>query len=498
MTVTKVFCGVGALVTACVLQASWGTTWYVNASVGFSGDGTSWEAAFKTIQEGIDAASGGDTVIVGEGAYAENIEFNGKNITVRSADPSDWTVVEKTTIDGMKRGPTVTFAGTENESCLLSGFTIQNGNAESGGGIAGRGTHATIQSNRIAGNSADGVYPAGGGGLADCDGMIQGNRITGNSAFSGGGGLYSCGGTIRNNTITANEASWGGGLIWWGGPIQNNIVAVDAAAYGGGLHSCDGPISDNVVAGNSATARGGGLFDCAGLVEGNVVTHNTAVDGGGLVGCEGRVQGNTIAHNSADEEGGGLWKCTGTIENCIIWGNTASDGAQLYDSSAPTYCCIQGWAGGVGNTDLDPQFFDSDGPDDDPATYEDNDYRLSAGSPSIDAGDNSALDKPPGFDLDGDLRVAFGEHSFTVDMGAYEYNSAPFEIIEIVPTGSSQVRIAWNSQPDDTYIVWSRDDMSGGPWLSRATLESQGETTLWPDVEAFVQMRCYRVEMAPE
>lgn len=498
MTATKVLCGAGALVTACVLQASWGATWYVNASVGFPGDGTSWEAAFKTIQKGIDAASNGDTVIVAEGAYAENIEFHGKNITVRSADPSGWTVVEKTIIDGGNRGSTVTFAGTENETCLLSGFTIQNGNAESGGGIAGRGTHATIQSNLVTGNSADGGYPAGGGGLADCDGVIRGNRITGNSAFSGGGGLYSCGGTIRNNTITANEASWGAGLIWCGGPIQNNIIALNAAAYGGALHSCDGPISDNVVAGNSATARGGGLFDCAGLVEGNIVTHNTAVDGGGLVGCEGQVHGNTIANNSADEEGGGLWQCGGAIANCIIWGNAASHGTQLYDSSAPTYCCIQGWAGGVGNSDLDPQFFDSDGPDDDPATYEDNDYRLSAGSPCVDAGDNAALGTPAGFDLDGNLRVAFGEHSLTVDMGAYEYNSATFAIIKIVAVGTNHVRIVWNSQPDDTYIVWSRDDVSVGPWLNRTTLRSQGETTPWPDVEAFVQMRYYRVEMSPE
>jgi hypothetical protein len=487
-----------AALMVCIAGGGFGATWYVDGSVASPGDGKTRGTAFKTIQEGIDAASAGDTVIVGEGTYAENIEFNGKNIAVRSADPCDWAVVEKTTVDGGKRGSTVTFAGTENQSCLLSGFTIQNGNAQTGGGIAGHGTGATIQSNWITGNSADGVYPAGGGGLADCDGMIQGNRITGNSAFSGGGGLYSCGGTIRNNTITANEASWGAGLIWCGGPIHNNIIALNAAAYGGGLHSCDGPISDNVVAGNSATARGGGLFDCAGLVEGNVVTHNTGVDGGGLVGCEGRVQGNTIADNSADEEGGGLWECAGTIANCIIWGNTASDGEQLYDSNAPTYCCIQDWAGGEGNIDLDPQFFDSDGPDDNPATYEDNDYRLSAGSPCIDAGDNSALDKPPGFDLDGNLRVAFGEHSFTVDMGAYEYNSVPFTIIEIARTGSSQVRIVWNSQPSDTYTVWSRDDVSVGPWLSRTTLPSQGATTEWTDMEALPQMRCYRVEMAPE
>jgi hypothetical protein len=469
--------------------------WYVDASVSQSGDGATWTTAFKKIQEGVDAAAEGDTVIVAEGTYLENIQLRGKNITVHSTDPSDWTVVQKTVIDGMKRGPAVMFAGTENETCLLSGLTVQHGNAETGGGIAGHGTHAMIQCNLITANSADGGYPTGGGGLADCDGVIQGNRITGNSAFCGGGGLYSCGGTIKNNTITDNEASWGAGLIWCEGIIQNNIIAFNLAAYGGGLHSCDGLISDNIIARNSATARGGGLFDCAGPVEGNEVTHNVAGDGGGLVGCEGKVQGNTIANNSADEEGGGLWRCDGMIANCIIWGNTAADGAQLYDCSAPAYCCIQGWAGGEGNIDLDPRFFDWDGPDDAPETYGDNDYRLSAGSRCIDVGDNSALGTPPGFDMDGNLRIAFGERSLTVDMGAYEYNSAPFKIQEIFTLGSSQVRIIWNSQPNDTYSVFSRDILSAGIWISRDILPSEGGTTFWTDTETLGQVRFYRIGM---
>jgi len=472
--------------------------WYVDASVASPGDGTSPETAFKTIQEGIDAATPGDTVIVAEGTYVENIRFSGKNITVHGTDPSDWTVVRKTIIDGMKRGSAVTFAGTENETCLLCGLTVQNGNAETGGGIAGHGTHATIQCNLITANSAYGGYLTGGGGLADCDGIIEGNRITGNSALFGGGGLYSCGGTIKNNTITDNEASWGAGLIWCGGIIQNNIIALNSSAYGGGLHSCDGPISDNIIARNSATARGGGLFDCAGPVEGNEVTRNAAGDGGGLVGCQGKVQGNTIANNSADEGGGGLWRCDGMIANCIIWGNTAADGAQLYDCSAPACCCIQGWAGGESNIDLDPRFFDSDGPDDAPQTYGDNDYRLSAGSPCIDVGDNSALGTPPGFDIDGNLRVAFGERSLTVDMGAYEYDSAPFKVQQIFTVGSPAfggIRIIWSSQPKDAYTVFSRDVLSAGTWIERGILPSGGATTFWTDPETLSRARFYRIGM---
>ena len=39
---------------------------------------------FATIQEGINASTNGDTVLVQSGTYIENINFNGKNITLGS------------------------------------------------------------------------------------------------------------------------------------------------------------------------------------------------------------------------------------------------------------------------------------------------------------------------------------------------------------------------------------------------------------------------------
>ena len=42
---------------------------YVDASVGSSGAGTSWLLAFKTIQEGVDNVTDGDTVLVTNGTY---------------------------------------------------------------------------------------------------------------------------------------------------------------------------------------------------------------------------------------------------------------------------------------------------------------------------------------------------------------------------------------------------------------------------------------------
>lgn len=49
-----------------LLTASAGI-WYVDAGVTTSGDGTSWQTAFKKTQEGIEATSNGDTIIVARG-----------------------------------------------------------------------------------------------------------------------------------------------------------------------------------------------------------------------------------------------------------------------------------------------------------------------------------------------------------------------------------------------------------------------------------------------
>lgn len=568
-------------------------TWYVDDTVAQSGDGTSWLTAFRTIQQGIDAASSGDTVIVAPGTYYENIQFGGENIVLQSTDPDNPDTVSRTIIDAFGSGRVVTFSGSESGACVLSGFTIRNGMVEGvgGAGIRGNGTHAAITRNVITNNQIVGVNNRGGGiaychgiirdnivegnssgdqgaGIYSCGGVIEGNIVQNNTAYrsggglsycegtiklnviqrnhtdSSGGGLYYCQGDILGNTIYRNSAlDDGGGLAYCDGLIQDNTIAENSAAHGGGLRSCDGIVRHNLIRDNTA-GSGGGLGFCEGIVEGNEIRENSASYGGAFRSCNAIIRSNQITHNAATTSGGAMFQCHGTvlsnliygnecdkyggacrdcdatftnntiflnsagifgvslsecegpILNCIIWGNwkPGTPGEpQLHLCTSPTFSCIEGWTeGGQGNIALNPVFTDAAG----------GDFRLRGDSPCIDRGKNEAW-MSEAVDLDGNPRIFYGGISATVDMGAYEYGSFPFEITGIgfvtipFPGGT---RLTWNSRPGDSYSVWSRDSLLA-EWNQVAAVESQGITTshtlsgLFP---IFLRTRFYRVQLVLE
>ena len=378
----------------CVPLPAIGTTWYVDGSVAKSGDGTSWEAAFKRIQEGIDAAVHGHTVIVAKGTYFENIKFNGKNIVLRSTNPLDPNVVASTVIDGSGKGPVIAFHGAEKETCVVSGFTIRNGEA--------------IE--MLQGVNGGGIF---GGDRGPALATIENNIITGNSAANDGGGIYFCAGTIRNNVISNNSArgwGYGGGLCDCNATIENNVISSNSGYRGGGLSDCDRIIRNNTISGNSA-AYGGGFSQCEGLILNNLIWGNSASErGGGLLDSHGTIQNNTIVSNSAVKYSGGV-QCEATIRNCIIWGNTANEDPQVRAPRAPMYSCIQGWTGGgEGNIAEDPKFVSLKG----------GNLHVTAESPCIDRGVNYYWFSWPQRDADGNCRL-IGE---SVDMGCYEYASS--------------------------------------------------------------------------
>ena len=379
-------------------------------------------------------------------------------------------------------------------SGTISENTISlNSSSGHGGGLYA--CNGVIQANQIEQNVAN--Y---GGGLAWCGGVIRYNPITENSATSNGGGMAWCQGTIEDNYISGNAANgFGGGLYGcWRATITSNSVLENSAEHGGGLYDCGGVIENCVVRANRANSQGGGLYGCNGTIQSSLVSGNSAQDGGGLMFCNGTIRNNTIVGNSATGwdrgRGGGLYGCTGSIQNCIFWGNKGKEGPQLDNSVAPTDSCIEDWAGGgINNIALDPQFVDPDGADDDPSTSSDNDYRLNATSPCIDAGKNA--DWMSGtLDLLGNNRIFNGGKSPTVDMGAYEHGSFPFKIFAVTKTVAGLRMLTWTSRPGDTYVVWSRQSLPGWGWVNEGTVTSQGYQTTCT-LPGAASTKFYRIEL---
>ncbi len=461
-------------------------TYYVDITFGRdTNDGLSPERPFATIQTGINVAQQGDTVIVAPATYKQSIHFGGKNVILRSTDPLDPAVVANTIIEaGKGEASVVTFAGSENETCVLSGFSIRNGLGDFGGGVCGGTwqirTHATIQYNVITG----GWPEYSGGGIAFSDGLIQHNTITGNRVKWGyGGGIFECHGTIRDNIITDNVCphNHGGGLAYCHGLIQGNQICDNSAPQkGAGVFDCDGLIQNNLICRNSGAIYGGGLRECDGIVQNNMIYGNSATWGGGFSHCHGIIRNNTVAGNSAENGGGGLDDCKGTILNCIFWGNTAAEAPQVRSATAPSHCCIQDWTGGgEGNISANPRLIKST-----PCLYAD--------SPCIDAGKTEKW-MVEAVDVEGSRRIWPGRLSHRVDIGAFEYDSFPFKVTHVVAFSSGEARITWNSRPGDAYIVWSTPALPTGFWTMEAIVPSQGDTTTYVDPDTTSKCRFYRI-----
>lgn len=195
---------------------------------------------------------------------------------------------------------------------------------------------------------------------------------------------------------------------------------------------CSAILIGNVIIGGDRTDSGVVLRDrCSPVMINNLIFNcNTA----GIAvqnQCDALLINNTIVDCGTGIK---FWDHTGrwsspyclyhgsgsaTLVNCIIWDCPTS--FDLADSPYPEdlgshatvlYCNVEGGQGsasvsanstltwGPGNIDADPQFVDPDGPDNDLGTEDDN-FRLLAVSPCIDAGDNTRVAADI-FDIDGD------------------------------------------------------------------------------------------------
>ena len=215
-------------------------SFYVNATGGHDANsGRSPETAFATIQRGINAANGGDVVVVADGLYAgsgnRNLSFGGRIITLRSANGPANTI-----IDCQNAAQGFVFQNGEGPAAVLDGFTIINGSAQRGGGIYCLGSSPTIK-NCIVSNCS-GYYCAGIYCRDGSNATIYGCTIVDN-AGTYGGGVRSVSSSVQviNCLVMHNSASSAGAGIKCeygnGTPIIMNctVVGNNSSNYGGGL-----------------------------------------------------------------------------------------------------------------------------------------------------------------------------------------------------------------------------------------------------------------------
>jgi hypothetical protein len=175
---------------------------------------------FDTIQEAIDLSVDWYAVLVRQGSYFEpaggsTIDFLGKNITLKSEDPTDWDIIDNTIIRSY-----VQFSGTEDPNCTFTGFKIRNLE----GAIYGNHTHATISHCNISGNG-----PCGATVIKDCHGTISNCLITDNLTFFYCGVnpvVFGCNGLIKNCTIANNISGVSVGTA----TIENCIIYNNAGS----------------------------------------------------------------------------------------------------------------------------------------------------------------------------------------------------------------------------------------------------------------------------
>jgi hypothetical protein len=392
-----------------------GVTWYVDPAAPPGGTGTA-SSPFATLAEAFAVAVDSHVIELADGVYSgpqnRDLDFGGRELTVRSANGPAGCVLD---LQGSGRAFTL---DSGEQGVLVQGLTIRNGSASQGGAIWSGNASYTLERCVFEG----------------CQASASGGAVFAMALLA-----------PTPPTVTLVESTFRGCAADGAGAAALSYVRaqVDACLFEDNLSTSSAGalsllvrggaswVTRAVFLGNAASTSGGGMTASTLGAGDEVVVVDALMAGnaagvGGALWADGRVTvaASTLVSNTAGTRGGAVEVPAGgdlALAGTILWDNSSPSGPQLHVSGTATvaalvevaWCDVQGGQPGVvvqgssvlswlgGNLDADPFFVDPDGPDGDPTTLADNDWRLGAGSPCLDAGDNTRV-PPDGLDLDGD------------------------------------------------------------------------------------------------
>jgi parallel beta-helix repeat protein len=249
------------ILVLCFVGTASATNWSVDGSGG---------ADFTGIQDAINNASDGDTILVYSGIYYENVVVD-KSVTLKG--------IGHPVVDANGSDSAITL--TEDMITLVGFNATNSGSWKSDAGIEIISSNNTITGNNVSNN---------GGGIDISD--SNNNTITGNNVSNNRGGIDIS--DSNNNTITGNNVSNNRGGIDISDSNNNTIAGNNVSNNRGGIRlSCSS--NNNTITGNNVSNNRGGIrLEYSG--NNNTITGNVFVNDGLSVyfSYQNTVEDNTV------------------------------------------------------------------------------------------------------------------------------------------------------------------------------------------------------------
>lgn len=339
-------------------------------------------ADFDTIGEAIDAAESEQTIDVKPCTYAENIDFGGKALVLRSTGGSANTVIEA------PGGTAVRAASGESDGTAIIGFTISGGTDATGGAVYVDFSSLRLEDVLLTDNRATYLVYAESGDVELEDVTFAGNSLrNGALVYASRGGLV-----VHDTSFDCDNGAYGIYTGHGSAYVDDSSFACAAAASSYWNHTVgrirrsviDGPIAveaetdhyddfvviENSIARGGISANYGSLTVRNSVIDGQVSVTNTysltQIEGTIFTGATCAISSAMVVIPDTDTGDTAIPDVVGpfVVRNNLFWDVPRSN------------CTGTDYVGVDDNIEGDPLFAD----------FAADDVHLGSGSPAVDAG----------------------------------------------------------------------------------------------------------------